>query len=59
MVGYGLSMLPLIRYLKNQFQSADSPWHADDASAAGNLDKVKQFFHELCAIEPSFGYFPE
>ena len=59
MVGHGLTMLPLIKALKFKFPSVDSPWHADDASAAGNLDQVIKFFHKLCDIGPSFGYFPE
>ena len=44
---------PLIRVLKNQFPTVDSPWHTDDALKAGKLDQVFKFFHNLRAIEPS------
>ena len=34
-------------------------WYADDASAIGELDKIRSWFDKLMKIGPAFGYFPE
>ena len=59
MVGYGLLVLPLIRQLQREFPNVASPWYADDAMAAGALADVMAYFHRLCELGPSYGYFPE
>ena len=34
-------------------------WYADDASATGKLELIKDYFEELMKVAPSYGYFPE
>ena len=57
--GCGLLVLPLIRKLKVEFTFLESPWYADDGSAAGSLENVGTFFKRLEEIGPIYGSFPE
>ena len=59
MVGYGLLVLPLIRRLQQEFPDVASPWYADDAMAAGKLDRVMEYFRRLEVLGPAYGYLPE
>ena len=59
MVGYGLLVLPLIRQLQKEFPTVASTWYANDAMTAGALVDVMKYFHRLCKLVPSYGYFPE
>jgi hypothetical protein len=59
MVAYGVGVLPLIRNLKERFPKLYQSWYADDASAAGTLKLIKEFFEELVQVGPKYGYFPE
>ena len=57
--GYGILVLPLIRKLKIEFTSVESPWYADDGSAVGSLENISSFFKRIEEIGPAYGYFPE
>jgi len=59
MVGYGLLLLLLIKKLKDEFNSVDIPWYADDGSAAGSLENVGYFIKRQEEIEPVYRYFQE
>ena len=59
MVGYDLLVLPFIHQLQRDFPDAASPWYAGDAMAAGAIEDVMKYFHRLCELGPSYGYFPE
>ena len=55
---YPVSSLPLISSLDHLYQLTQV-WYADDASACGNLDSLREWFYILKESGPSFGYFPE
>jgi hypothetical protein len=59
MFARGMGILPLIGLLKAEFPKVQQPWHADDAGAGGNFNKICSFFHKLEEIGPNFGHFPE
>ena len=59
MFAYGVGILPMIRHLKSKFPNLHQSWYADDASAAGELVLIADYFRELMRMGPSFGYFPE
>jgi hypothetical protein len=59
MVAYGISLLPLIRRLKDEFPSVEQPWYADDAGAGGKFADLRRYSLRLQEISPSYGYFPE
>ena len=41
------------------FPNVASTWYADETMAAGELDKVMQYFHRPCKLGTSYEYFPE
>ena len=53
-----VSSLPLISSLDHLYQLSQV-WDADDASACGNLDSLREWFYILKERGPSFGYFPK
>ena len=59
MIAYGIGLLPLIRHQKQFVSTLHQSWYADDASAAGKLELIRDYFRELERIGPSVGYFPE
>jgi hypothetical protein len=59
MVAYGLSLLPLIRQLKDEFPDIFQPWYADDAGGRGNFRRIRAYFIRLVELDPEYGYFPE
>jgi len=59
MIGYGHLLLPLIRKLKREFKSIESPWYTDDGSAAGKLKDILIFFRRLCELGSAYEYFSE
>jgi hypothetical protein len=61
MFAYGISILPLIRILKQEFPEVEQPWYADHAGAGGKFDtiSIRHLFLKLQEIGPSYGYFPE
>jgi hypothetical protein len=58
MLLYGVATLPLIDALKSHKEVIQN-WYADDASAIGDLESVRQWLFELIHRGPNFGYFPE
>ena len=54
---YAIGTLPLIRNLNAS--NITQIWYADDASAVGKLDKLRDWFEQLLDQGPSYGYFPE
>ncbi len=53
---YALSTLPLIRRLPGS-KTMHHVWYADDASATGSLNDIKQWYSAIIEEGPSFGYF--
>ena len=50
-----ITMIPLIRHLTD---SVTQVWYADDACACCRLSSLRQWWDQLCKLEPGFGYFP-
>jgi len=59
MFAYGVATLPLIRHLKSKFPTLYQTSYADDASAIGPLELIRDYFRELEKVGPKYGYFPE
>ena len=55
---YGLTMLPLSKYLLQVVPECHQPWYADNAGAGGKFDKIADCFMELTDKGPVRGYFP-
>ena len=53
---YALATLPLINHLAHP--AIVQSWYADDASAAGCLQALREWWDTLVSIGPSYGYFP-
>ena len=53
---YAISLQPLVQRLNDQ--NAKQVWFADDASAGGKLDGLKQWWEKLRTEGPKFGYYP-
>ena len=53
---YAIATLPLIRQPK-EASSAIQVWFADDATAGGQLQQLKQWWEVLEKIGPDFGYY--
>ena len=56
MAMYTISTVPLIHQLSNE--SIKQAWFADDASAAGDLSALRQWWDHLVQIGPEYGYYP-
>ena len=56
MAMYAISTVPPIHRLSNE--SIKQAWFADDASAAGNLSALRQWWNRLVLIGPEYGYYP-
>ena len=56
MAMYAVSFIPLIYRLETP--SIKQVWYADDASACGKLSSVKDWWDQISAIGPGYGYFP-
>ena len=52
---YAIATIPLIKALQRDVKQA---WYADDASAAGGVTQLRQWWRSLCDIGPRFGYYP-
>jgi hypothetical protein len=59
MLMYATAVLPLINTLKNDEKPVIQNWYADDASAVGKLEHVKEWLNRLSHLGPSYGYYPE
>ena len=58
MAMYALAIKPLIDKLRDFEPDVKQVWFADDATAAGRLKALQQWWQHLTAIGPNFGYFP-
>ena len=54
---YAISLQPLISLLHNR-STAKQCWFADDATGAGPLEEVKQWWDGLREAGPPLGYYP-
>ena len=54
---YAISLQPLISLLHNR-SAAKQCWFADNATGAGPLQEVKQWWDELREAGPPLGYYP-
>ena len=55
MAMYALGTLPLIRAVTTP--GANQTWYADDTATGGNLRHIRQWWNQLAAVGPDFGYF--
>ncbi len=58
MAMYALAVTPLIRKLRELASDVKQVWFADDATAAGKLRALLQWWQHLTEIGPAFGYYP-
>ena len=58
MAFYALATRPLMDVLAKIGKIIQS-WYADDTAACGSLGELKDWWDKLCAIGPSYGYFPK
>ena len=58
MAMYALAIRPLIDKLRDAEPSARQVWFADDATAAGRLATLHQWWQLVTMIGPDFGYYP-
>ena len=56
MAMYALGVLPLIHSLSTN--AIKQVWYADDATASGELSKIRSWWEHLVEIGPQYGYFP-
>ena len=52
---YAMATMPLINHL-GRAADVKQVWYADDATASGNLDSIRQWWNRLVRVGPSFGY---
>ena len=52
---YGISILPLIQKIAGPYKQL---WFADDASAGGKIEQVREWWMKIQTAGPAFGYFP-
>ena len=58
MAMYALAIRPLIDKLRDAEPSARQVWFADDATAAGRLATLHQWWQLVTMIGPDYGYYP-
>ena len=54
---YALATIPLIKKLQCHLADVSQVWYADDASAAGKIDKLGEWWSQLSTQGPKYGYF--
>ena len=54
MAMYAVGIIPLIRKVSCDVKQV---WYADDATAAGQLKSLRQWWNNLVSLGPDFGYF--
>ena len=58
MAMFAPAMVPLINSLKERAARTIQVWFADDATGVGPIESLKQWWDELSALGPLFGYHP-
>ena len=56
MAMYAVAITPLIHCLADD--NIKQVWFADDASAGGKLDRIKNWWNNISRIGPEYGYYP-
>ena len=56
MAMYAVAITPLIHRLADE--NIKQVWFADDASAGGQLDRIKNWWNNISRIGPQYGYYP-
>ena len=54
---YALATIPFIRKLKDRVNDVSQVWYADDASGAGKLHRLREWWDQINTLGPKFGYF--
>lgn len=54
---YALATIPLIRKLKDNVNDVSQVWFADDASGAGKVHRLREWWDQINTLGPKFGYF--
>jgi hypothetical protein len=54
---YALATIPLIRNLKCNVGDVSQVWYADDASGAGKVNRLRDWWDQLNTLGPKYGYF--
>ena len=54
---YALATIPLIRNLRDSVSDFNQIWYADDASGAGRITRLREWWDQLNSLGPKFGYF--
>ena len=58
MAMYALAVVPLIDKFKNICPNVKQVWYADDATGAGSCDELRQWWHQVEHLGPTYGYYP-
>lgn len=54
---YALATIPLIKKLHHHLVDVSQVWYADDASAAGKIVRLREWWSHLSSQGPKYGYF--
>ena len=54
---HALATIPFIRKLKDRVNDVSQVWYADDASGAGKLHRLREWWDQINTLGPKFGYF--
>jgi hypothetical protein len=55
---YALASIPLIKRLHCQIGDVSQVWYADDASAAGRIARLREWWRQLIHMTLNLGIFP-
>ena len=55
---YAIAVTPLINHLRQSQPDVSQVWYADDATAAGQLEPLLQWWKLVSSTCPHYGYFP-
>jgi len=56
---YALAVSPLIQTLRCHQPDISQVWYADDATAAGRLQSLFQWWRHILRLGPNYGYYPK
>ena len=59
MAMYALAVTPLIQALRRHQPDVSQVWYADDATAAGKLQSLSEWWKHILHLGPCYGYFPK